>query len=79
MVEIEQHADRQGSLDEIIDFLGDFSYRGEFLQKGRWHPISDLDRRHTKQLAARVARHGYVVNQLLYARRYVHNFVFTPL
>jgi len=79
LVEIEEHADRQGSLDDIIDFLGDYSYGGEFLQKGHWHPISELDRQRTKQMANRVAQHGYVVNLLLYARRYVHNFVFKPL
>jgi hypothetical protein len=78
MVEIEQHADRQGSLDEIVEFLAEFSYTGAFLQKGRWHPIGELDLERTKQMAARVALHGYVTNQLLYARRYVHNFVFTP-
>jgi FkbM family methyltransferase len=79
MVEIEQHADRQGSLDEIVEFLGDLSYSGTFLQKGRWEPIGHLDRQGTEQMATRVARHGYVVNQLLYARRYVHNFVFKPV
>lgn len=79
LIEIEQHADRQGSLDEVLEFLGDFSYRGEFLQKGRWRPIGDLDRQRTRQMADRVASHGYVVNQLLYIRSYVHNFVFKPL
>jgi FkbM family methyltransferase len=79
LIEIEQHADRQGSLDEIIDFFGDYSYSGQFLQKGRWLPISELDRPSTKQMAARVAQHGYLVNLLLYARRYIHNFVFKPL
>jgi FkbM family methyltransferase len=78
MVEIEEHADRHGSLDEIVEFLGEFTYVGEFLQKGRWRPIGELDRERTKETAARVARHGYVVNQLLYARSYVHNFVFKP-
>ena len=40
MVEIEHHAGRQGSLDEIVEFLGEHSRTGdEFLQKGRWHPI----------------------------------------
>ncbi len=78
LVEIEQHAGRHGWLDEIIEFLGDYSYSGEFLQKGRWHPISELDRQRTNEMAARVAQHGYLVNLLLYARRYVHNFVFKP-
>jgi FkbM family methyltransferase len=79
LVEIEEHADRQGSLDEIIHFLVDYSYSGEFLQKGHWHPISELDRQRTKQMASRVAQRGYLVDLLLYARRYVHNFVFKPL
>lgn len=79
MVEIEQHAGRPGSLDEMIDFLGDYSYSGQFLRKGRWHPISDLDRLRTKRMATRVAQRGYGVNLLVYARRYAHNFLFKPL
>jgi len=78
MIEIEQHADRKGPLDEIIDFFADHSYSGEFLQKGHWRPIGELDRQRTQTMAMRVARHGYGVNLLLYARRYVHNFVFKP-
>jgi FkbM family methyltransferase len=79
MVEIEQRAEGPGSLNDILDFLGEYSYSGEFLQKGHWHPISELDRRRTKQIATRVAQRGYGLNLLLYARRYPHNFVFKPL
>jgi FkbM family methyltransferase len=78
MIEIEEHADRQGPLDTIIEFFGDRSYRGEFLQKGRWHSIAELDRQATHEMAQRVARHGYGANLVLYARRYVHNFIFKP-
>ena len=78
MIEIEQHADREGALDKIIDFFADLSYGGEFLQKGQWHPIGDLDRQRTHKMAMRVAHHGYGVNLLFYARRYIHNFVFKP-
>lgn len=78
MVEIELRPDRPGSLDAIIEFFGDHSYRGEFLHKGRWRPIGELDRRSTRRIATRVARHGYVTNLLLYSRRYIHNFVFRP-
>jgi hypothetical protein len=78
MIEIEQHADREGALDKTIDFFADHSYSGEFLQKGHWRPIGDLDRQRTHKMATRVARHGYGVNLLFYARRYIHNFVFKP-
>jgi FkbM family methyltransferase len=79
MIEIEQHADRPGYLDTIIEFFGDRSYSGEFLQKGRWHPIDDLDRQGTLEMARLVvAQHGYGTRVLRHARRYVHNFIFKP-
>jgi hypothetical protein len=78
MIEIEQHADRQGTLDAIIDFFRDRSYRGEFLHQGRWYAINKLDRQGALEMATRVAKHGYGTNLLLYARRYVHNFIFKP-
>jgi FkbM family methyltransferase len=78
MVEIEQYADRQDPLDTIVEFFGDRSYSGKFLQHGRWHPINELDRQGTREMAKRVAQHGYGTNLLLYARRYVHNFIFQP-
>jgi FkbM family methyltransferase len=78
LIEIEQHSDRQGHLDTIIEFFGDCSYSGEFLQRGRWHPIEELDRQSVREMANHVARHGYATNLVLYARRYVHNFVFKP-
>ena len=78
MVEIEQHAGRQGSLDEIVDFLRDYSYSGEFLQKGRWHPIGELDRQRTKQDGHPRGTPWLRREPPVYARRYVHNFVFKP-
>lgn len=79
MVEIEDHPYRQASLDDVVDFLSEHSYRGQFLQKGRWRPTSDLDRRRTRQMAARVVQRGYGVNFLFHARGFAHNFVFTPM
>jgi FkbM family methyltransferase len=61
-----------------LEFFEDRSYRGTFLHHGRWHPIDRLDRAATQRMAPQVAKHGYAVNLLLYARRYVNNFVFTP-
>ncbi len=78
MVEIEQHFDRRGPLDTIMEFFADHGYRGEFLQKRRWHPIEELDRRAMNKMANDVARHGYAANLLLYSHRYVHNFIFKP-
>ena len=78
MIEIEQHEGREGPLDTIIDYFNDQSYSGQFLQKGRWHPIEELDRQATKALASEVARHGYGANLVFYARKYVHNYVFKP-
>ncbi len=77
LVEIELRPDRPGPLDPIIEFFGDRYYRGEFLYRGRWRPIGELDRSSTEALAARAARHGYATNLLL-SRRYIHNFVFRP-
>jgi FkbM family methyltransferase len=78
LIEIEHHADRIGPLDTIIEFFDDLSYSGEFLHKGQWRPISELDRESVRQMANQVARHGYGTNFVLYARRYIHNFVFKP-
>jgi FkbM family methyltransferase len=78
LIEIEQHAHRDGQLDAIIEFLGERSYSGRYLHNRQWHPIADLDRPAVQALANRVAQHGYVTSLLLYARRYIHNFVFTP-
>ncbi len=78
LIEVEQHADRVGPLDTIIEYFNDLDYSGTFLHKGQWLPIERLDRESAMQMANRVARHGYGVNMLLYARRYVHNFVFKP-
>ncbi len=78
MIEVEEHQDRDGPLDTIIDFFAQHSYRGQFLQQGSWKPIEELDRAATRNMAQHVARHGYATNLLLYARRYVHNFVFVP-
>ena len=78
LVEIELRPDRPAPIDEIIDLFNDFSYRGEFLHRGKWHPIGELDRPSTVAMATQVARHGYATNLLLYSRRYIHNFVFKP-
>ena len=78
LVEIEQHPERQGHLDSIIEFFNDHDYRGSFLMKGRWNPIEELDRIYMRSMADRVAHLGYATNLLLYSRRYVHNFVFEP-
>ena len=78
MIEVEEHSERQGPLDTIIEFFGDRSYRGTYLHKGRWHPIEELDRQATREMAQRVAQHGYGANLVLYARRYVNNFLFKP-
>lgn len=79
LVEIELRPDRPGPLDEIITYFGDRSYRGEFLHRGSWRGIGELDRTSTEAMAMQAARHGYATNLLLYNRRYVHNFVFRPV
>ncbi len=78
LVEIEQHTQRSGVFDSVVKYFGDRSYTGEFLRKGRWHPIGELDRGTNEALANRAAQRGYGANLFLYARRYVHNFVFKP-
>ena len=78
LVEIELRPERPGPIDDIIEFFDGHSYRGEFLHRGTWRPIGELDRMSTEAMAARAARHGYATNLLLYSRRYIHNFVFQP-
>ena len=78
LVEIEQHSERSGVFDSVVKYFGDRSYTGEFLRKGRWHPIGELDRGTNEALANRAAQRGYGANLFLYARRYVHNVVFKP-
>ena len=79
MVEVEQHTDRQIPLDTIIEFFSDYSYGGHFLRKGRWRRVEELDRGSTREMADRVARRGLATHLVLYARRYVHNFLFKPV
>lgn len=78
-VEVEEHATRDGQFDNIVAFLADHSYKGSYLLHRQWHPLEDLDRNAVRQMANTVAQHGYLSNLLLYVRRYVHNFVFTPI
>ncbi len=78
MVEVEQHTDRQIPLDTIVEFFSDYSYGGHFLRKGRWRRVEELDRGSTREMADRVARRGLATHLVLYARRYVHNFLFKP-
>ncbi len=78
LVEIEEHADRKGDLDAIIEFLGELSYECTYWQARQWHSIEELDRDQVRQMADRVARYGYAANLLLHAHRYVHNFLFRP-
>ena len=79
LVEIELRPDRPGPIDEIIEFFDGHSYRGEFLHRGAWHPIGELDRVTARVMATRAAGHGYATNLLLYSRRFIHNFVFRPV
>ena len=78
MIEVEEHSERQGPLDTIIEYFAERSYSGTFLHKGKWHPIAELDRQATREMAQKVAQHGYGANLVLYARRYVNNFLFKP-
>jgi FkbM family methyltransferase len=77
MIEIEHRSDDEDYLDEIVAFLADRGYSGRFLHRRVWHPLSDFDREAARAMALRVARHGYATNLVLYARRFVHNFLFT--
>jgi FkbM family methyltransferase len=78
LVEVEPQDGDLGNLDTVIKFFADHSYSGQYFHKGGWHPIEELDRAHVCAIARRVAGHGYITNNLLWARRYVHNFVFKP-
>jgi FkbM family methyltransferase len=77
MIEIEHRSHDDTDVDEIITFLAERGYVGRFLHRGTWHPLTEFDRNAARALASRVARHGYATNLVLYARRFVHNFLFT--
>ena len=77
MIEIEHRSHAEDYLDDIVSFLAERGYSGRFLHKHAWRPMSEFDRQAAQSMALRVARHGYATNLLLYARRYVHNFLFT--
>jgi FkbM family methyltransferase len=77
MIEIEHRSHDEDYLDEIVAFLAERGYTGSFLYRRSWHPLCEFDREATRAMAHRVARHGYATNLVLYARRYVHNFLFT--
>jgi FkbM family methyltransferase len=79
MVEIEERSHHERYFDEIIEFLGDYGYQGSFLRRRRWHPLEEFDRQEARALTARVAQHGYATNFALYARRHIHNFLFTAV
>lgn len=77
MIEIEHRSRDDHDVDEIIAFLAARGYAGRFLHRGTWHPLREFDREAARATAQRVARHGYATNLVLYARRFVHNFLFT--
>jgi len=77
MIEIEHRSHEEDYVDEIIAFLAERGYAGRFLHRRAWHPLAEFDREGARAMALRVARHGYATNLVLYARRYVHNFLFT--
>jgi FkbM family methyltransferase len=76
MIEIEHRSHEEDYLDEIVAFLGERGYAGSFLHRRTWHPLCEFDREAARAMALRVASHGYAANLMLYARRYVHNFLF---
>ena len=78
MIEIEHRSSDEDHIDEIVAFLAERGYAGRFLHRRAWHPLHEFDRKAARAMARRVARHGYATNLVLYARRYVHNFLFTP-
>jgi len=77
LIEIEYRSHDDDSLDEIVAFLAERGYAGHFLRRRVWRPLREFDRETARDMAHRVARHGYAANLLLYARRFVHNFLFT--
>jgi FkbM family methyltransferase len=77
MIEIEQHGNDADHMSQIVELLGRHGYRGSFLRSGTWVPLSEFDPVGAQEMAQRAARSGYVKNLLLYARRHVHNFLFT--
>ena len=77
LIEVEPRSDQPRSLDNVVEFFSERGYRGEYLHRGAWHPV-DVSTAGRWAHSGRVARQGYATNLLFYARRYVHNFLFTP-
>jgi len=70
---------REGTVKRLDDrVFRNPRLRGEHLLTRAWRPIHELDRRRTAEMGDRVAWHGYVANNLFYARDCVRNFLFRP-
>jgi FkbM family methyltransferase len=80
MVEIEERAPPGGQVVEAFDYLRDIGYEGRFVAAGTWHPVTEFDLWENQlRWRSEIRRHGYLRNSVGHGRRYVNNFVFTPV
>jgi FkbM family methyltransferase len=79
LVEIEQLEEGDDHVAAVFQFIESLGYKGSFWLGRRWHPLAEFDPAAAVEMSQRAARHGYIGNLLLYARRHVHNFLFRPL
>lgn len=78
LIEIEQLEEGTPHRENVFRFLESLDYRGSFWHARKWRPLSEFDPAAAVEMSQRAARHGYLGNLLLYARRHVHNFLFRP-
>ena len=78
MVEVEQRHHADGAVAEVFDYFTDIGYDARFLRRGRWYEPAALDDEENRRIAEKIDSSGYLRVLMLYARRYVNNFLFTP-
>jgi FkbM family methyltransferase len=66
---------RRGPVDEVVDYLAGFGYRGEVLLGSTWHPLARFDLAGHQRRTAPLVR-GYLPSVLLGGPRYVNNVLF---
>lgn len=75
LIEVEEAHHTPDNMDSVFAFLHDLGYRGTFLRRGHWHPLSDFDRAATRRIGQRRKGMG-LLRSTVTREVYVHNFLF---
>jgi FkbM family methyltransferase len=80
VVEVEERAKTHGHVNEVFEWITSRGYSGKFLLHDAWHPLAEFNPyEHQGRWQSDVREHGYLGNLVRNSRRYVNNFVFTPV